>query len=410
MTPEVPRAVAELTARLSARLDEALAENTELRQHVADLRDVNHKLVRKLEKLMAKTPTLTLTLDKPGYDAGDTMTLRATENIGTLRTFAVTDSTGTAWTQAADDGTTATFTATAAKSGAVTVKMNRPSDVADVAAVTMPYTVTVVVEPPSSEMLIGWSMSPNPHPGVCGVARCYDTSGSDLSTAVNTHKVKRLALSSKDDTKSASTVVSRLRSVRSQFPDVEIDYAHENEVDRSDHRGGSTSDINAWCAEHKAIQDAIHAEWPDGEVKTAIDGTSWSARQGNTIKFLNELERIGALPDVLAASMYPAGRKKSPPEESPMSDHIDLWVDFAQQFGIEYVSCWEIGTPLSSNYDRPALVTKWVKRLRDYAESKGIKPRDFLWWDQSIGVDNRFSTDGSTSTVQGKTQKALLSA
>jgi hypothetical protein len=101
-----------------------------------------------------------------------------------------------------------------------------------------------------------------------------------------------------------------------------------------------------------------------------------------------------------------------------MADHIDVWIDLAVQFGIKLVSVWEIGTPLSPNYDRAALVQKWVKRFRDYALSRGITPRDFIWWDNDIGIDNRFYTDGSRDAdptksqpaVQGKTQLSLLAA
>jgi hypothetical protein len=273
--------------------------------------------------------------------------------------------------------------------------------------------------PPADSLLVGWSMSKNPHPGVCGVSRVYDPADlGEIDKAVNVHKVKRIALTSKDDTKSASTVVSRLKTLVARYPGIQWDYAHENEVDRTDHRGGSDADILAWCAEHKAIQTAVHAAFPLSVVKMAIDGTSWGVHEGRTIKFLNELKRIGALPDVLAGSAYPAGRKKSPPTESPMADHIDVWIDLAVQFGIKLVSVWEIGTPLSPNYDRAALVQKWVKRFRDYALSRGITPRDFIWWDNDIGIDNRFYTDGSRDAdptksqpaVQGKTQLSLLAA
>lgn len=290
---------------------------------------------------------------------------------------------------------------------------------------TLDITFTPNPPPPVAvaDVLRGWSMSDNPHPGECGVTRIYDVTATTkvngknvnaIDQAVNVHKVKRITLTSQDDTKNPATVVSRIKSVLARHPNLEIDYAHENEVDREDHRGGSDADIKAWCAEHKAIQDAIHKEFPadgsKGKVKTAFDGTSWSNREGRTIKFMNELKRIGALPDVLGASWYPAGRKKTPPIESPMADHIDLWFEMAAGFGIKFVSCWEIGTPISINYDRAGLVTKWVKRGRDMANVTGTVFRDFIWWDQNIGIDNRLAADGSTTTAQGRTQKALLAA
>jgi hypothetical protein len=204
-------------------------------------------------------------------------------------------------------------------------------------------------------MLVGWSMSDEPHPGVCGVSRIYDWQDSDLATAVNTHRVKRIGLTSKDDTTNPAEVVRRIRDVLRRFPGLEVDYAHENEVDRADHRA---DDIPRWAAEHKAIQDAIHAAFPadgsQGKVKTAIDLTAYATRElGVGRRMLVELQRIGALPDVLAASMYPAGRKDSPATESPMADHIDIFVDLAAEFGIRYVSCWEIGTPSPPNMTGP---------------------------------------------------------
>jgi hypothetical protein len=271
---------------------------------------------------------------------------------------------------------------------------------------------SVDVTPAQSAMLVGWSMSDEPHPGQCGVSRIYDWQDSDLATAVNTHKVKRAALSSKDDTTSGAEVVRRIKDVLRRFPGLEVDYCHENEVDRADHRGGSDASIKAWCAEHKGIQDAVHAAALPG-VKTAIDLTAYATRElGLGEKFLAELQRIGALPDVLAASMYPAGRKDSPATESPMADHIDIFVDLAVKYGIRYVSCWEIGTPVSTRYDRPTLVTKWVRRLRDYSAQRGVIARDFIYWDQEKagGPKNPFKYDGSTPTVQGATQKALLAA
>jgi hypothetical protein len=284
--------------------------------------------------------------------------------------------------------------------------------------VSLELPVEVVTDtPPTDPMLVGWSMSDEPHPGVCGVSRIYDWQDNDLATAVNTHKVRRIGLTSKDDTKSGAEVVRRIKDVLRRFPGLEVDYAHENEVDRADHRGGSDASIKAWCAEHKVIQDAIHAAFPadgsQGKVKTAIDLTAYATRQlGVGEKMLVELKRIGALPDVLAASMYPAGRNDNPATESPMADFIDLFVDLAAKYGIGYVSCWEIGTPVSTRYDRPTLVTKWVRRLRDYSAQRGVVARDFIYWDQqkSGGPPNPFKFDGSTPTVQGATQKALLAA
>jgi hypothetical protein len=285
----------------------------------------------------------------------------------------------------------------------------------DGTTLTAQTTVNVFDPPPTDPMLVGWSMSDEPHPGVCGVSRIYDWQDSDLPTAVNTHRVKRIGLTSKDDTTNPAEVGRRIRDVLRRFPGLEVDYAHENEVDRADHRA---DDIPRWAAEHKAIQDAIHVAFPadgsQGKVKTAIDLTAYATRElGVGRRMLLELQRIGALPDVLAASMYPAGRKDSPATESPMADHIDIFVDLAAEFGIRYVSCWEIGTPVSTKYDRPTLVAKWVRRLRDYSASKGVVARDFIYWDQEKAdgrIKNPFKYDGSTATAQGATQRALLAA
>jgi hypothetical protein len=82
----------------------------------------------------ATTPTLTTSLDKPLYEAGQLMTLTVTENVSKAegRTVVLTDSTATAWKKTKDDGTTLVFTATsgANRAGAntVTAKLTRTSD------------------------------------------------------------------------------------------------------------------------------------------------------------------------------------------------------------------------------------------------------------------------------------------
>jgi hypothetical protein len=373
---------------------------------------------------MTVKPEIAGTLSPSSPKVGDVLTATFTENVPgeTIKLeWACSDNQGGTWEKASQDSSGAVFRRTLDKPGALAVTATLVRTFDKAAATTTLQTNVAAPPPPPSAMLVGWSMSNQPHPGVCGVARAYDPGSSDVDTAVNTHKVKRIALSSDDDTTSGATVVSRIQGVLRKYPDLEVDYAHNNEFDRQDHRGSSSNnyaDLMRWAAEHKVIQDAIHAAFPadgsKGKVKTAIDGTSYAARDlGITGRALDELKRIGALPDVLAASMYPAGRKKTPPTESPMADHIDLWVDFAVKYGIKYVSCWEIGTGVSTNYDRPTLVAKWVKRLRDYSASKGIVARDFIYWDQEkagSSIHNPFKYDGSTATVQGATQKALLAA
>lgn len=270
--------------------------------------------------------------------------------------------------------------------------------------------------PTGSDLLLGTSMSDNPHPGNWGTARCYDATAGRVDVAVNTHHARRIDLTHRDDTKNPATVVSRIQALLTRYPSVaEVDNAHENEVDRKDHRGGSQASIDAWASEHAAIQRAVHAQWPDGKVKTAVDFIRDQIENGTagaSYKMLVALQKLNALPDVLAFSAYPKQRVvgTSPPQD-PHS-HIGVGVDLAAQFGIEWVSVWEIGTPLSNRYNRPAYVGAWAPYFRDYAESKGVKPRSFDYWDQQKAgdVDNRFAADGSTATRQGATQQAFMAS
>lgn len=251
--------------------------------------------------------------------------------------------------------------------------------------------------PPTDTMLLGSSMSRYPHPGPLDYDRCYNE--GDVDDAVRNHQAKRVALTFDDDPKDPAVVVSRLKAIRQKYPTLLIDFAHENEVDR--HRAG---DIPAWAREHKAIQDAIHAAFPDGTVLVAADFTAFNIRNGTAEKFMLELQRIGCKLDIFAFSAYPAGRQKKPAVETPMSEHIDVGVNLAAKYGIKRVAVWEIGTPVSSAYDRPTLVAKWPPHFRDAAEAKGLIPVGMIYWDSGdpLGIDNRWQNDAP------KTQNAFL--
>lgn len=235
------------------------------------------------------------------------------------------------------------------------------------------------------------------HPGPLDYARCYNA--GDVDDAVQNHQAKRVALTFDDDPKDPAVVVARIKAIRQKYPQLLIDYAHENEVDR--HRAG---DIPAWARESKAIGDAVHAAFPDGSVLFAADFTAAHIRDGTSEKFMAELARIGCKLDIFAYSGYPAGRNQRPAVETPMSQHIDVGIDLAAKYDIEYVAIWEIGTPVSTTYDRPTLVAKWPPHFTAYAKSKGRKPVGVIYWDSGDpqGVDNRWQNDAP------KTQQAFL--
>jgi hypothetical protein len=220
---------------------------------------------------------------------------------------------------------------------------------------------------------------------------------------VQTHKAKRIGLTYDDSPKDPAEVKRRVQAVLAAYPGLLIDFAHHNEVDR--HRAG---DIDRWAAETKAIQAAL-AGLP-GVTMTA-DFTAFNVRNGTSEKFMVALEKIGVVLRLLVFSMYPAGRDDNPATETDMAKHIDALVDFAVKHGVKQVGCWEIGTPLSPNYDRPTLVRKWPLRLVSYCNSKGVVPVCMAYWDSTktdgTGPDNRFAADGSTTTARGKTQVAF---
>lgn len=227
--------------------------------------------------------------------------------------------------------------------------------------------------------------------------------------------VKSLDASSRDDTKNPATVVSRIKATFARFPQIdEIDYFHENEADRTDHRGGSDADMTAWANECKAIFTAIKAErWPAGKtVRTGVDMTKFGTQGGRSQKMMQKLKDIGALPDVYGSSMYGGGREKSPAVKDDPRTHIGICIDVAVQFGIKLVSCLEIACPLSPNYDRAAYVATWAPWAAAYAKSKGIQLRHFDYWNgaKAGDVDNRFSADGTTDTTVGKTEAAFFAS
>src|SRR5680860_1270054 len=92
----------------------------------------------------AKTPALTLALDKLSYLEGELMTLRVTENL-VHRRIRVTDSTGTKWTEVRHNGRTVVYTAVPGARGAgvntVNVRLKRTTDGSKVHAVATYFLV-----------------------------------------------------------------------------------------------------------------------------------------------------------------------------------------------------------------------------------------------------------------------------
>jgi len=269
--------------------------------------------------------------------------------------------------------------------------------------------------PPGSGSKLGSSFGEIIGPSKVGAARIYDSGDSKPIGIAVDHGVTRISLSSRDDTRSGSTVVSRIKALFAKYPKItEVDYAHENEADRTDHRATNDADMRAWANECKAISDAIYAvrDWGAGRsVKFAVDMTGFGTQQGNSQKMMGYLKAVNCKVEVYGSSMYPPGRNKRPPVKSGFDEFIRPSIDVAAQFGIPFVSCYEIGTPLSSTYDRPSYVATWNPEFVRYAKSKGVEPRDFDYWNGTKDtVDNRFQVDGSTTTVVGKTEKAFFAS
>lgn len=281
------------------------------------------------------------------------------------------------------------------------------------AAVTPTPTPTPV---PASDTKLGATFNYPVGPSKVGAGRIYDYNDDQPLRDAVAHGVTRISLSSKDDTKVPATVVSRIKSVFSRYPQIkEIDYAHNNEADRTDHRGGSDADMTAWANECKAIFAAIKLTNDFGTgraVKTAVDMTRWGTKNGISQKMMQKLKDIGALPDVYGSSMYGPGRDDNPATKDLPQTHLGICIDVAVQFGVKLVSCYEIACPLSTNYDRPTYVATWALWAVNYAKSKGVQIRDFDYWNgmKAGGVDNRFQADGSTATTVGKTEKAFFAS
>jgi hypothetical protein len=72
--------------------------------------------------------------------------------------------------------------------------------------------------PPADSLLVGWSMSKNPHPGVCGVSRVYDPADlGEIDKAVNVHNstTRRCTWPRSSTTPPASSWPSSAGSTRS---------------------------------------------------------------------------------------------------------------------------------------------------------------------------------------------------
>lgn len=93
----------------------------------------------------ANYPEVTLSLDKPAYEVGETMTLTTEDNLTTaIRTWTVSDTSGTVWTKVSQDDNGSVWTAVATKTsgGTVTATLVRQWDKATDSA-SVDYTVNV---------------------------------------------------------------------------------------------------------------------------------------------------------------------------------------------------------------------------------------------------------------------------
>lgn len=249
--------------------------------------------------------------------------------------------------------------------------------------------------PPTSRPLLGSSMSKNPHPGPLDYDRCYNA--GQVDDAVRNHAAKRVALTFDDDPKDPADIVRRLKAIKAKYPTLLIDLATENEVER--HRSG---DIPRFVSELKATQAAVHTAFPNGDVLVGADFIVSGIKAGKTEPFLLEMKKQGVVLDFAAFSCYPEGRKHTPAVESPLSEHIDPCFALAAKYGIKRIACWEIGTPISSRYDRPTVVAKWAPHMVAQAQQYGQEFIGCIYWDSGDAPDNRWVNDAP------KTQNAFL--
>lgn len=358
--------------------------------------------------------TVKIGLDKDNYDQGATITATVAEDYVGKRTMQVVDSTGAAFSKVSgsDRGQGAQWTS---KAGAAHIGSNSVTVVLTHARDGLTETASAIYsvgsqEPPAPPALLGTSFGGAVGTKKIDVSREYDI--ANVNAKAIGKGVRFLDASSRDDTKNGITVVNRIKAALIRYPQIEeVDYCHENETDRTDHRGGSDADMKRWAAECKEISDAIYDEFTDGSVKFAVDMTGFGTKEGRSQKMMQYLADAHCFVEVYGSSMYPPGRNKVPPVKSDFADFIRPSIDVAADFGIEYVSCMEISTPMSGQYDRPTYVATWAPEFVRYAKSKGVKPRHFSYWNGTKGsgeIDNRFAADGTTDANVGKTEKAFF--
>lgn len=265
--------------------------------------------------------------------------------------------------------------------------------------------------PPTDVTWAGVSDSSATPPG--GIDHCfaqwdavrkYSTSSTTLTDMVNTYSPKVLLLS--DDSgisktggqTSANTLNSRITSFYSNpaHADIGFWYCNGNECDVVS-ATKSRPAIGPYTTTMAAMRDVVDQWQANGyPVKLGFDATQSEIRD-NTNPTADYFQPIAVYLDFIGCSDYPPGRNKTPAQTSPLTDFIDPKFDLALAWGVGEVQTWEIGTPLSTLYDRPSYIQTWIDRNMLLRDTYGIKVPAMAYWDNWKGTssdpDNRFQGD-----------------
>lgn len=361
---------------------------------------------------MTVKPELRGSLDKAEYLEGDIATVTLTENIPgpTIKLiYDARDNFGRDWTvksQSTDGAVLMSPPLTTAGDLLVTAKVTRTFDGATATTILHAVVKTIPVV-----TRVGVSMSDEDHPdvdsgpegGLSGVgvnwlsAHCYNT-GDVAESAV--YKVESVqfsdsALWSASGRADVSRIRTSLSTILANRPELKrIEYSWGNEVDRH------VTDFSLFEQNVHDIGAMIDAAFGE-KVMMGVSFTGNCFRlplSGPPFKiepFKAMIRRELARPDrFVAANLYPQGRDDTPEAtKTPTSLFVDPVLNTLAALGVKNFACWEIGTPLSPNYDRPA----YMKEARDatlaVAKRLGITVLAFDYWDQDIGIDNRLFHD-----------------
>lgn len=369
----------------------------------------------------AVTPELKGTLDAGEYAVGQTATLTLYENVpkpAMRLAYEVADDADTAWQQVSQSSDGAVFTGTLAKPGPVTVtaRMTRAWDGAVSTAVMTAQVKQPTPPPPQTTTKMGVSMSDESHPdqdsgsvgGLSGAgvdwrsAHGYNRGDIDDSKryAVETVQWSDSAVWNAGGRANLTAIRASLSSVITARPELErIEYSWGNEVDRH------VTDYALFEQNCHDIGLLIDAQFGDKVMfGVSFTGNCFRLPLKGTKKvepFKPVIRNVCSGPDrFVAANLYPQGRDDAPnATKTPCKDFVDPVLDTLAALGVRNFACWEIGTPISPNYDRPAYMAEIRDYTLDYAKGLGMTVLAMDYWDQDIGIDNRLFHDWPKTAV-----------